>query len=70
MEDKVHGFPFEPVPLNQLTQVTNSRSWKVRLKDKARLSWNTAALEFTEAVVRTCFSKQVFLQFYQKEAPT
>ena len=25
------------------------------LKGKARLSWNTAAMEFTEAVVRRCF---------------
>ena len=27
------------------------------LKGKARLSWNTADLEFTEAIVRRCFSK-------------
>ena len=35
------------------------------LKGKARLSWNTAALEFTEAVVRRCFSKHVFLKMSQ-----
>ena len=32
------------------------------LKGKARLSWNTAALEFTEVVVCRCFSKYVFLK--------
>ena len=32
------------------------------LKGKARLSWNTAALEFTEAAVCRCFSKYVFLK--------
>ena len=32
------------------------------LKGKARLSWNTAALEFTEVVVCICFSKYVFLK--------
>ena len=32
------------------------------LKGKARLSWNTAALEFTEKVICRCFSKQVFLK--------
>ena len=29
----------------------------LHLKGKARLSWNTVVLEFTEAVVRRCFSK-------------
>ena len=38
MEDKSHGFQFEPVPLNQLAQVTDFRSQEVRLKRKARLS--------------------------------
>ena len=65
MEDKSHGFQFEPVPLNQLAQVADFRSQEVRLKRKARLSWNTAALEFTEAVVCRCFSKQVFLNISQ-----
>ena len=32
------------------------------LKGKARLSWNTAALEFTEVVVCRCFSEYVFLK--------
>ena len=32
------------------------------LKGKARLSWNTAALEFTEVVICRCFSKYVFLK--------
>ena len=32
------------------------------LKGKARLSWNTAALQFTEIVVCRCFSKCVFLK--------
>ena len=32
------------------------------LKGKAILSWNTAALEFTEVVVCRCFSKYVFLK--------
>ena len=32
------------------------------LKGKARLSWNTAALLFTEIVVCRCFSKYVFLK--------
>ena len=32
------------------------------VKGKARLSWNTAALEFTEAAVCRCFSKYVFLK--------
>ena len=32
------------------------------LKGKARLSWNTAALEFTEVVVCRCFPKCVFLK--------
>ena len=32
------------------------------LKGKARLSWNTAALEFTEVVVYRCFSEYVFLK--------
>ena len=32
------------------------------LRDKARLSWNTAALEFTGLVVCRCFSKYVFLK--------
>ena len=35
------------------------------LKDKARLSWNTVALEFTEVVVCRCFSKYVFLKISQ-----
>ena len=34
----------------------------IHLKGKARLSWNTAALEFTEVVVCRCFSKYVFLK--------
>ena len=32
------------------------------LKGKPRLSWNTAALEFTEVVVYRCFSEYVFLK--------
>ena len=32
------------------------------LKGKARLSWNTAALEFTELVLFRCFSKYMFLK--------
>ena len=35
------------------------------LKGKLRLPWNTAVLEFREAVVRRCFSKQVFLKISQ-----
>ena len=31
------------------------------LNDTPRLSWNAAAVEFTEAVICRCFSKQVFL---------
>ena len=34
----------------------------IHLKGKARLSWNTAALEFTEVVVCRYFSKYVFLK--------
>ena len=34
----------------------------LHLKGKAILSWNTAALEFTEVVVCRCFSKYVFLK--------
>ena len=34
----------------------------IHLKSKARLSWNTAALEFKEVVVCRCFSKYVFLK--------
>ena len=31
-------------------------------KGKARVSWNTASLEFTEAVFQRCSSKWVFLK--------
>ena len=34
----------------------------LHLKGKAILSWNTAALEFTEVVVCRCFSKYMFLK--------
>ena len=34
------------------------------LKGKARLSRNTAALEFSEVVVPRCFSKKVFIKIF------
>ena len=55
MEGKILGFQFKPVSAKP-----NRPSYKFEtfcLKDKARLPWNVAALEFTEAVVRRCFSK-------------
>ena len=54
MEVKSSASNLNRCPLNQLAQATNTR---FRLKGKARLSWNTAALEFTETVVRSCISK-------------
>ena len=56
MEDKILGFQFEPVsakPTRPIYKFQNA----FRLKGNARFSWNTAALEFTEAVVRRCFLK-------------
>ena len=62
MKDKILGFHFEPVS-DQLT-VSDQPVSKLKIPEvrafrlgKARLSWNTAALEFTETVVRRCFSK-------------
>ena len=58
MEDKILGFQFKTVsakPTHQSHKLQKLRHFV--LKGKARLSWNTVALEFTEAVVHRCFSK-------------
>ena len=57
MVDKNLGFQFKTVPAKPTRQSQIPKVKTFCLKGKARLSWNTAALEFTEAVVRRCFSK-------------
>ena len=64
MEDKIFGFQFEPVSAKPIRPSYKSQK-AFRLKDKARLSWNTVVLEFTEAVVRRCFLKWVFWKISQ-----
>ena len=54
MEDEILGFQFKTVcetnsPKSQIPEV---RTFCV--KGKARLSWNTAALKFTEVVICKC----------------
>ena len=48
---------------NQLAEVTNSISYTFRLKGNARLSWNTATLEFTEVVICRFFKISVLKNF-------
>ena len=58
MEDKIIGFQFKPVsakPTPPSYKIPEVKTFC--LKGKARLSWNTAALRFTEAVVCRYFSK-------------
>ena len=57
MEDKISASNLNLCPLNQLAKLQIQEVKAFRLKRKARLSWNMAALEFTEAVVHRCFSK-------------
>ena len=66
MEDKILGFQFKTVSAKPTRP--SYKFQKLRhfvLKGKARLSWNTAALEFTEAVIRRYFSKKAFLKISQ-----
>ena len=72
MEDIILNFQFEPVTAKPTRsyKAQKLRHKKVEQVKVKQYSWNMATVEFTEAVVCRCFSKQTFLknsQYLQKK---